>query len=146
MLVAPHAAAGVAIGVLVANPLLVIPAAIISHFVLDTVPHWQETLAPYQPTYKTYVRIPIDIGLAVAITTFGITMQPTHATSIILGALFATTADLDVIMITFPKLKRGILKLYWDWHCAIQKETNSLWGLAPQIAVLLISLTTILKV
>lgn len=146
MLVAPHASAGVAIGVLVANPILAIPAAIASHFILDSVPHWQETLAPYQPTYKTYIRIPIDIGLAATITAIGVTIQPAHATSIILGALFATAADLDVILITLPKLKRGILKLYWNWHCAIQKETSSLWGIVPQIGVILISLVTIFKV
>lgn len=146
MLVAPHASAGVAIGVLVANPLVAIPAAIASHFVLDTVPHWQETLAPYQPTRKTYIRIPIDIGLAIAITAIGATIQPTHTTSIVLGALFATMPDLDVILITFPELKRGLLKLYWNWHCAIQKETSSLWGIAPQIGVILISLTTIFNV
>ncbi len=146
MLVSPHAAAGVAIGVLVANPVIALPAAIISHFVLDTVPHWQETLAPYAPTRKTYIRIPIDIGIAIAITLVATFIQPAHAPTVIACALFATMPDLDVLMIPFPRIKKGLLKRYWDWHCAIQHETSSLLGILPQLAVIALSVTTIFRV
>jgi hypothetical protein len=36
-----------------------------SHFLLDTVPHWQETLSPYRPNLATWVRLPLDALLAV---------------------------------------------------------------------------------
>jgi len=143
MLVSPHVTAGVALGALIGNPIIVIPVAVLSHFVLDSIPHWQETLAPYTPTWKTYARIPIDLAIAAAVLVMGLQLVPVHALGIWLGALFASGADLDVAVIAFPRLKRGIIEKYWDWHCAIQRETASLWGLAPQIAVLAVGVFTL---
>lgn len=48
MLITPHALTGAAITVLVPNPLVSVPLAIGSHFVLDMIPHWQETLYSWQ--------------------------------------------------------------------------------------------------
>ena len=64
MLVTPHALMGAAIGLRLKHPLRIIPVAVASHFLLDTVPHWQETLSPYRPTVATWIRIPIDLSLA----------------------------------------------------------------------------------
>jgi hypothetical protein len=140
MLTTPHAAAGIAIGVLVGNPAVVIPAALASHFMLDCVPHWQETLAPYNPTKKTYIRVPLDIALALGITILATRWQPHYAAAIWLGAIFANVPDLDTMVILIPKLKRGIIQKYWDWHCKIQRETSSLWGIVPQLFVIVASL------
>jgi hypothetical protein len=140
MLTTPHAAAGIAIGALVGNPYIVVPAALASHFVLDAVPHWQETLAPYTPTRKTYVRVPLDIALAVGITVLATRWQPHYMLAIWLGAVFANVPDLDTVVILIPKLKRGLVRKYWDWHCGIQRETASLWGIVPQLVVIAVSL------
>jgi hypothetical protein len=136
MLVLPHVATGVALGALIGDPLIVIPAAIASHFILDSIPHWQETMAPYVPTWKTYLRIPIDIGLAIALVAYAIHLQPASLPGILLGAVFASGPDLDVITIKFPRLQRGIIKRYWDWHCKIQREVSSLWGVLTQLIVI----------
>src|SRR5689334_22534603 len=130
MLVLPHVATGAAIGALVGDPFIAVPLAIASHFILDAIPHWQETMAPYVPTWKTYLRIPIDIGLAIGLGIFALRMQPAHAPAILLGAIFASIPDLDVITIKLPRLQAGIVKRYWDWHCKIQREVTSLWGVA----------------
>lgn len=143
MLVLPHVATGAALGALIGEPLIVVPAAIASHFVLDSIPHWQETMAPYIPTWKTYLRIPIDIGLAIALVAYALSVQQDHAVGILLGAIFASAPDLDVITIKLPKLQRGIIKKYWDWHCKIQREVTSLWGVATQLIVLAICIVTI---
>lgn len=140
MLTTPHAAAGVALGAAIGNPLVVIPAAMASHFILDAVPHWQEILPPYIPTTKTYVRVPLDIALAVGITVLATHWQPQHTAAIWTGAVCANLPDLDSIIMVAPEVKRGILKRYWDWHCRIQRETDSLWGLVPQLAVVATSL------
>ena len=55
MLTTPHTTAGIALGAVIGSPLAVIPAALASHFLLDTAPHWQETLAPYMPNVDTLV-------------------------------------------------------------------------------------------
>lgn len=130
-------------GAVIGHPVLVIPVAIASHFLLDMVPHWQETLAPYKPTKKTYIRIPIDFAIGGLVIWLALLAQPQHAAAIWVGALFASAADLDVIVIVYPKLKRGLLQKYWDWHCAIQRETSSLWGLAPQLGVIALGLAVI---
>lgn len=145
MLVAPHAAAGAAVGILIGDIAIAAPVAVMSHFVLDTVPHWQETLAPYTPTRATYIRIPLDIAIAVGIVALAVTVRPSHAIVIIISALCATAADLDVLTVVFPKLKRGIVRKYWDWHCAIQRETSSFWGLLPQFIVIALALTAIYR-
>jgi len=136
MLVLPHVATGAALGALIGDPFIVIPAAIASHFILDAIPHWQETMAPYTPTWKTYTRIPLDIGLAVGLVIYAISLQPDLMPAIVLGAIFASAPDLDVITIKLPELQRGFVKRYWDWHCKIQQETTSLWGVATQLTVL----------
>lgn len=140
MLTTPHAAAGVALGAIIKNPVLVIPAAVASHFVLDYVPHWQEILPPYTPTWKTYARVPLDVALAIGITVLATRWQPQHTAAIWTGAVFANLPDLDSIIMVNPAVKRGLLKRYWDWHCSIQRETSSLWGILPQLAVVASSL------
>ncbi len=136
MLTTPHATAGMAIGAYLVNPVMVIPAAIASHFLLDMVPHWQETLAPYIPTRKTYIRASLDICLAVGLTTLASHWQPEHTAVIWIGAFFANLPDFDSIVVLVPKLKRGIMHRFWDWHCKIQRETSSLLGVLPQLAVI----------
>ena len=136
MLVLPHVATGVALGALIGDPLIVVPAAIASHFVLDSIPHWQETMAPYHPTWKTYLRIPIDISLAIALTLYAVHIQPTALPAILLGAIFASIPDIDVITVKLPAMQRGIIKRYWDWHCRIQREVTTLWGVTTQLVVL----------
>jgi hypothetical protein len=143
MLVLPHVATGVALGALIGDPLIVVPAAIASHFILDAIPHWQETMAPYQPTWKTYVRIPIDIGLAIALVIYAVNLHPELLPGILLGAVFASIPDLDVITIKLPALQRGIVKRYWDWHCKIQREVSSLWGVTTQLIVIATCITVI---
>ena len=125
-----------AIGALLVNPVLVIPAAIASHFLLDRVPHWQETLAPYIPTRKTYIRASLDICLAVGLTILATRWQPEHTAAIWIGAFFANLPDFDSVVVLVPKLKQGIIRRFWDWHCKIQRETSSFLGVLPQLAVI----------
>lgn len=133
MIISPHASVGAAIGVIVPNPLLVVPLAIASHYLLDTVPHWQETLAPYEPTYKTYIRLPVDIFLAAGIIVLIIHIHPNALTSIWAGAIAANIPDLDSVLLLWPQiLKKGLIKKYWDWHCRIQNETSSWLGVWTQ--------------
>jgi len=140
MLTTPHAAAGIAIGVVIGSPLLVIPVTIASHFILDMIPHWQETLAPYAPTKKTYIRVPLDIALALGITLLAVHWQPQHTTAIWVGAFFANLPDFDSIVVLLPTLKKGVVKRFWDWHCKIQRETSSLWGIPLQVIVIVLGL------
>jgi hypothetical protein len=136
----PHVAIGATIGAVLGNPLVVVPVAIASHYALDMVPHWQETLAPYLPTRATYTRVPIDLALAAGIIALQIHWHPAAVPAIFLGAVAANLPDIDSFLVFAPKLKRGLIKLHWDAHCAIQRETSSFWGLVPQVAVIFLGL------
>lgn len=137
MLSSPHAAVGATLGALIPNPWLVIPIAIASHFILDTVPHWQETLAPYTPTTKTYVRLPIDIALAVGITWLVAQWHPQSVSTVWIGAVSANIPDLDSLLVVIPHaLEHSLVKPYWDWHCRIQNETSQWLGVWIQVAVI----------
>lgn len=141
MLTTSHATVGATIGTLIPNPFVAIPLAIASHYLLDTVPHWQETLAPYTPNKKTYIRVPIDIILAVGATGLIAFWHPANTTTIWGGAVAANLPDLDSFLVYTPQyLKKGILKRYWDWHCKIQNETSEWFGVWTQLGVIICSL------
>jgi hypothetical protein len=133
MLTTAHAVTGAAIGAILVEPAVVLPVALASHYFLDTIPHWQETLAPYVPNKYTYMRIPIDLLLSASLVYVVILLKGNHASIIIIGALVANLPDADTLLVPFPKLKRGILKKHWDWHSKIQRETSSLWGVVTQL-------------
>jgi hypothetical protein len=150
MLITPHALAGAAIGLRLKHPAKVIPVAVASHFLLDMVPHWQETLAPYRPDRATWIRLPIDVSLAALgvawIARRGSKRHRGLAGAAVVGALAGTLPDLDVLACVNPLLLRSsFLKRYFFWHCAIQDETSHSWGLAPQIAVSLAALAVALR-
>ena len=150
MLIAPHAITGAAIGVRLKHPLKVIPVAMASHFLLDMVPHWQETIYPYHPHRATWVRIPIDLLLAI----LGVALIARHgrrrerglATAAVVGALAGTLPDLDALACANPLLlKNDFLSRYFTWHCGIQDETPHGWGVVTQVAVSLLALTIALR-
>jgi hypothetical protein len=138
MLTTAHAATGAAIGAIIIEPTAVLPLALVSHYILDTIPHWQETLAPYIPNKYTYRRIPIDILLSVGLVYAIILLKGSHAPIIIIGAIVANIPDADTVIILFPQLKRGLIKQHWDWHSRIQRETSSLWGVVTQLVTVVV--------
>ena len=138
MLTTAHAVTGATIGVLVPNPWLAIPLAVGSHFVLDSIPHWQETLAPYVPNKKTYIRIPVDVALAIVLVSVIVMWHPTFALTIWLYAALANVPDLDTLTILLPKLRRGVVSNFYNWHCDIQRETSSMWGVVTQASLVII--------
>lgn len=142
MITTPHAVTGAAIGAITGQWWLTVPLAILSHYTLDTIPHWQETLPPYTPTRRTWTRIPIDLALAGTLVTLLTLWWPERAGTIWLGAIMGNLPDADVLLILKPQWKRGWLAREYAWHCRIQRETASWWGLVPQVAMVMSALGT----
>lgn len=150
MLLTPHALTGASIAVLIPNPAISIPLAIGSHFILDMVPHWQETLYPYKPTQATWIRLFIDLALSTILVFWVAQLHPNINTTIWITTFAANIPDLDSISSSFPEvIKNKIFRAYWNWHNSIQRETSSLLGLIPQTVLsficLIISLPLNLK-
>ncbi len=136
MLTTPHSLVGATIAVVVPSPVLSIPLALGSHFVLDMIPHWQEILHPYKVTYKTWIRIPIDLGVAIFLVNIIANHHLGIANAIWINAFMANLPDFDSIgFIWSLPLKNKLFKGFFDWHLAIQRETSSFWGIMNQLVL-----------
>ena len=144
MLTLPHIIVGAAIGSQIPNPYAVGAMSFGSHFVLDSIPHWQEPLAPYIPTKATYIRIAIEIIVSLGLLYYLTNAYPEKAFTMWVGAIFSPLPDTDSFIVYRPKLlKNKLLSEWWNFHCRIQRETASLLGLIPQMVVIIISLVII---
>jgi hypothetical protein len=142
MLITPHAVAGATIGALVRRPLIAIPLAIASHYTLDRVPHWQETLPPYTPHAGTWIRAPLDATLAFYLVHLMGRTADNSRVVIWIAAVSSTAPDLDSLLMLGPQLAHPWKPIdrYIAWHIRIQRETRSLWGLAPQAVLVAVCL------
>ncbi len=87
-----HVLTGAAIGLAVQQPLLVIPLALLSHFILDAIPHFDHEI--YRYGSKHFMKIMISDGvLSVGSIVALMLLFPASALPIGLGALFATAPD-----------------------------------------------------
>lgn len=137
MLVTPHAVVGATIGALIPRRTLAVGTAVTSHFLLDTVPHWQETLPPYTPHRGTWIRVPIDVSLA-AFLTWQVARNSQNAGRVWCSALAGVIPDVDFVWFLAPDTFGRINSFRWyiSWHTEIQRETARLWGLVPQLGVI----------
>jgi hypothetical protein len=137
MLVTPHALVGATTGVLIPARWAAVPLSFGSHFLLDTVPHWQETLSPYTPHRGTWARVPVDLALAVILTRW-IARRSDDRTRVWCAALAGVIPDLDFVWFLAPDAfeRLGAFRRYVAWHAGIQRETSHLGGLAPQLGVI----------
>lgn len=75
MLELPHTVVGAAIGLKIGQPWLSLPLSLLSHFVLDFVPHWNpslytETQKHGQPTKKSTLIVAIDTIISLIVGFF----------------------------------------------------------------------------
>jgi len=138
MLETPHVAFGIAIATAIPNPLISIPLAFASHFVLDMVPHWNPHLNTEMKKFgkltdKTLLIIAIDLACSLLLTIF------TAGTNITfyLVALVSILPD----MAEGPYFLWGYRNKYLDivlrFQRSIQANANMFWGILTQILVLL---------
>lgn len=83
---------GTAIAVALREPLLVAPLALMSHFILDAIPHFDHPLYQYGSRYFTLI-MAADGVVSVGTVTLVMLALPHLAGVIALGALFAIMPD-----------------------------------------------------
>ena len=138
MLETPHVALGIAIAVAVPSPLISIPLAFASHFVLDMTPHWNPHLNTETKKYgyltnKTLLIIGLDLACAAVLTAF-----VSKGNINILLASFASILP-DVVEGPYFLLgwKNEFVKKWISFQKSIQSDANIYWGLLTQILVIL---------
>ena len=149
MLETPHVVVGAAIAVKVGRPELAIPLALISHFILDHIPHWNPSFFTETKKFGHPARTSIYFSVAESFTALFLgvfiayRMLPNFVLAItVIAASFASVAS-DVVKIPFFfwHSKNKWLSRWVDWERSIQVETdNVLWGVTTQIIVILASL------
>jgi hypothetical protein len=145
MLETPHVFIGAAIALKIPNPFIAIPLAFASHFILETIPHWNphlntETEKYGAPTKRSTVITAIDSTLALASGSF-IAYQAlpnVGQAALILACCFASVLP-DVMEgpYFFLKLRATWIKKWIAFQKSIQSDTTPFWGLLTQATIIL---------
>lgn len=148
MLETPHVALGAAIAVAIPNPLVAVPLAFASHFILDITPHWNphlntETKKYGRLTDKTMLIIGFDLACATVLTGI-VSLQVLPNSSHFLTVILASTASILPDLIEGPYFLWGYQNKYIEkwmkFQKRIQVDANVFWGNLTQILVILASL------
>lgn len=141
----PHVIVGAAIAFKVTNPLLALPLALGSHFVLDMTPHWNphlntETKKFGKPT-KRSVRIVIaDVCISLIAGVFiasKVLPNSTHAITILLACFLSVLPDVIEGPYFFLNKRNPLIKRWIKFQTSIQADVSIIPGLATQFLTIL---------
>ncbi len=118
-----HALTGALIGLCVGNPYIAIPAAILSHFVCDAIPHFTPKVDPVGEKWLRYLLI-AEAFLCFVIVLVLFIFKPTHWLLASFCAFAATSPDFMQIP-RFVRAQKGLpeaqkISLLLRFHIAIQ--------------------------
>lgn len=149
MLETPHVAVGAAIAVKVGRPELAIPLALVSHLVLDRIPHWNpsfftETKKFGRPAIKSIYFSAVESTVALFLGLFiAYRMLPNYAlAATVIACSFASVfSDVVKIPFFFFHSKSRLLARWVAWERSLQVETDNIfWGVVTQLVVITASL------
>jgi len=133
----PHVVVGAAIATRIANPLLSIPLAFGSHFLLDRIPHWNPHLNTEmkkygKPTKKSSFIVAADVCTALFVGFFIASKampDMAHAATILAASFAAVLPD----VMEGPYFFLGIKSKFIDKWIAFQKSIQADTGFVPGI-------------
>lgn len=132
---------GAAIATHIPNPFIAIPLAFASHFILETVPHWNphlntETKKFGAPTKRSTIITAIDSSVAlVSGSVIAWQALPNSGLSILILAccLVAVLPDILEGPYFFLRMRAGWVKKWIAFQKSFQNDTTPIWGLLTQI-------------
>lgn len=137
MTAANHALTGAFIGLAVGNPWVAVPAAFISHFVCDAIPHYDVPGATHEARIGSglfwKVQILAGLLLCMGIVAVLALLHPTHWLLAVICAFLATSPDLLAIP-RFMSVRRSNLDIkdkwwFWRFHNRIQWFQKPIGGI-----------------
>lgn len=151
MLLTPHTVAGIAIGAAVADPILGIPAAFLSHFVLDFVPHWDDIgLGRLEEHRQLISRRSFRIILLDALLSLSLVLVflywalPDYGVGvrILAGALAANLPDLFYIPLALFGKRWGFVMWVVEIQSRVQARSRApiLFGILTQLFAIVVGL------
>ena len=144
MLETPHVVVGAAIASKIPNPLISIPLALASHFVLDKVPHWNPHLNTELKKFgkvtdqsKLIVVIDVIFALASGLYITSLAGPNVNHQYVVLAASFTAVLP-DVIEAPhfFLNIKSKLISRWIAFQKSIQNDTSPILGLGIQIATM----------
>lgn len=153
MLETPHVALGAAIASKIPNPLISIPLAFASHFLLDITPHWNPHLntetKKYGKVTKQSLNIVIfDIVLSIIVGgSFAYLALPDtgRAVTILLASFAAVLPDVVEGPYFFLGIKTKLIEKWVKFQKSIQNDTNIYFGLFTQLVTILVAIYWVLN-
>lgn len=148
MLETPHVAVGAALATKIPNPLLAVPLAFLSHFVLEKVPHWNPHLVTEMkkygyPTKKSIGIIIVDSSVALVLGLF-IAYQAipdySRAATILAASFASVLPDLIEFPYFFMKIKNNFLTTWLKFQKSLQVDTTPFWGFITQVSTIIAAL------
>ena len=140
MLETPHVFVGAAIATKIPDPLLAIPLAFLSHFILEMVPHWNphlnsETEKYGYPTKRSTVIVVADSSLALisgSLIAYSALPDTGRALTILFACLASVLPDLIEAPYFFLKIKNKLIQKWIVFQKSIQNDTSIIPGLVTQ--------------
>ena len=129
-----HATTGVVIALAVHNPVLALPMALASHFVLDAIPHYgDDNLDGSNKAFRRFILIDAIAGFSISALMFF--LLPEQRVLIVLCAIMATIPDLMWLPNHIRQINNQPSKPHnrlMRWHYDIQFE-HPVWGIAAEV-------------
>lgn len=119
-----HAAFGSLIAVTFTEPILAVPLALGSHFLMDAIPHYGNDPRAPRGSKFYYAKILADTLATIVILIFFISLHPVSTTLIIVCAVVAIMPDFLWPLALHIKQK-GPLWSFFRFHKLIQRESRS---------------------
>ena len=147
MILTPHLLLGAAIASRISNPFLALPLALISHFLLDSLPTKEYSVLSIREkhwgkTFPDFIKVFLDIAFGISLI-----LLFSRDNAVIFAAAFLAIAP-DAITIlneNFPKNKLFIQhqKIHMAANCIFDpksKKIPAFWGVLSQVAVAAIAI------
>lgn len=152
MLETPHVVVGAAIATKIPNPLVAIPLAFASHFVLEKVPHWNPHLNTEKKKFGKVTKqstrivivdtaISLTLGLYIASRTLPDTA---HFATILAACFFSVLPDVIEGPYFFFNVKNKFIEKWIAFQKSIQIDAEIIPGVITQIATIAASFWWIL--
>jgi hypothetical protein len=120
MLVTNHVLSGAVIGAVVNRPSAAFTLGVVSHFALDTVPHWGNW-----GSHRGFMRVAVPDGLTglAAIAAFAAVSSPERRLAVLAGMVGAALPDLDKPSVVWFG-RSPFPRVVDEFHASIQHEAQ----------------------
>ena len=130
MLFLNHGLSGIALGLSIDNPAILIPTALASHLVLDAVPHFGFSDVHFESDNGTEFRIPkvfvtgiVDGCIAISLLIVALISFPTRRGHILIGWFVAVSPDLFYLPeVLFKRNISGAFGVFHEWVQWYERE------------------------